>query len=362
MRNRPAVILLSTYLVGSLTGAIPGLMMPFFTKYVLAPENDQLWLMIYLATYFGSGLITLPLWLRATRRFGKYPIYIVTALMGVSASSSLFFMGEGDIWPTFAILIWAGAAFGVRLFLGPSIQGDVIDYDELYTGKRREAQYGALWAIMIKFAVIPSAAIPLAIMAQLGYAPNVAQSEQVRFAISAIFGLAPATFGLLSLVVFLAFPIREHVHNQILAGIEKHKRGEAAEDPLTGKLIPPPRERGVDEDTGWFLDHFSPRELSRWLRRGGSILERHALSWAVATLGLSILAFWLVSQGIGDLSRKPGLATTLEVVVGGFSFTACVYQLIRFRAARRMRLEPVPHDVVRAHLEVTRIFAQNAKT
>ncbi len=362
MRNRPAVVLFSTYFVGSLTGAIPGLMMPFFTKYVLAPENDQLWLMIYLATYFGSGLITLPLWLRATRRFGKYPVYIATALIGLSSSVSLFFVGEGDMVPTFLILLWAGSAFGVRLFLGPSIQGDVIDYDELYTGKRREAQYGALWAILVKFTVIPSAAIPLAIMAQLGYAPNVEQNDQVRFAISAIFSLAPATFGLLSLAIFLAFPIREHLHNEILAAIQKHKRGEAALDPLTGVLIPPPNDRGVDEDTGWFLDNFSPRELSRWLRRGGSILERHALSWATGSLALSVLSFWLVSKSLADLSQKPGLATTAEVVFGGLGFTACVYHLIRFVAARRMRREPVPHDVVRSHLEVTRVFAWNAKT
>ena len=35
----------------------------------------------------------------------------------------------------------------------------MIDYDELYTGKRRESQYGALWSVIIKFVVIPSAAV-----------------------------------------------------------------------------------------------------------------------------------------------------------------------------------------------------------
>ncbi len=361
MRNRPAVILLATYVVGSITGAIPGLMMPYFTTYVLQPENPQLWLMIYLLTYFGTGLVTLPLWLRATRRFGKYPIYIVTAVMGMSSSVALFFMGEGDIWPTFAVLMWAGSSFGVRLFLGPSIQGDVIDYDELYTGKRREAQYGALWAILVKFTVIPSAAIPLAIMAQLGYAPNVEQNDQVRFAISAIFSLAPATFGLLSLVIFLAFPIREHLHNEILAAIQKHKRGEAALDPLTGVLIPPPNDRGIDEETGWFLDHFSARELSRALRSGAATLVRSSATAAAVSIGLSLLGFWLVVNGLGDLNERPGLTTTLEVVVGGFGFTAFIYHLVRLRAAWRMRSQPVPDETLRAQLYVIRNFTQRTK-
>ena len=52
------------------------------------------------------------------------------------------------------------------------MQADVIDYDELYTGKRREAQYTAFWSMLPKFIAIPSAAIPSPILASLGYIPN----------------------------------------------------------------------------------------------------------------------------------------------------------------------------------------------
>ena len=360
MRNRPAKILLATYMVGSVTGAIPALMMPYFTTYVVQVENPQMWVAIYLLAYFGSGLLTLPLWLRAARRFGKYAIYLVTALFGISASIALFFMGEGDVWLTFAILVWAGSVFGVRLFLGPSIQGDVIDYDELYTGKRREAQYGALWSIMIKFTVIPSAAVPLAIMAQLGYEPNVEQNETVKLAISAIFGLGPATFGALSLLVFFFFPIREKTHMAVLEGIAKHKRGEPALDPLTGKMVSAPTARGVDEETGWFLDHFSKRELRRFLGGGAAVLWRSASFAALASLAVSILGFWLVSEGLGSLDTKPGLTTTLELVVGGFGASALIFHLIRIRAAQRMRRTPVDESVVLAHLDLVDHLHQTA--
>lgn len=39
----------------------------------------------------------------------------------------------------------------------------MIDYAEIYTGKRREAQYGSLGSVMTEFAVIPSLTIPLAL-------------------------------------------------------------------------------------------------------------------------------------------------------------------------------------------------------
>ena len=42
MRNKVFRLLLVVYLIGSITGAIPGLMMPYFTKYVLQPEDPEL--------------------------------------------------------------------------------------------------------------------------------------------------------------------------------------------------------------------------------------------------------------------------------------------------------------------------------
>ena len=63
------------------------------------------------------------------------------------------------------------------------MQADVIDYDELYTGKRREAQYNGLWSVMTKFTVIPSMAVPLSVLASYGYVPNAPQTETVQFVI-----------------------------------------------------------------------------------------------------------------------------------------------------------------------------------
>ena len=83
-----------------------------------------------------------------------------------TGSFSLFFMGEGDFVATAIILAWAGTAFAASMTISPAMQADVIDYDELYTGKRREAQYGALWSIVTKFAIIPSSAVPLAVLAR----------------------------------------------------------------------------------------------------------------------------------------------------------------------------------------------------
>ncbi len=357
LRNRPFRVLLGVYLAASITGAIPGLMMPYFTKYVLRPDDPERWIGLFLLTYFASAFLFMPLWIRAARRFGKKNIYLLTLASGGTGSAALFFVGEGDMWLTFAILVWAGSSFGVRLFLAPSMQADVIDYDEFLTGKRREAQYGALWAIMTKFTVIPSASVPLAILASLGFQPNVEQSETVRYAISGIFGLLPAATSLVAIGIAWFFPIDETVHRAIMRGVDAHRRGETALDPLTGVHVGPPRERGVDERTGWFLDHFSERELGRYLRRGASPL---VIGPALA-MGLSaavLLACTATAlQSIGNLASEPGIGTILAVVLAGCGLTALVFHGFRLRAGLRLRASPITTEVVKAHLELTRRLA-----
>lgn len=356
-RNRAFRILLAVYLTSAVTGAIPGLMMPYFTKYVLQPENSDTWLAIFLAVYFGSGFLFLPMWIWLARRFEKKPVWLASFIPSITGSGALFFMGPGDIWPTFFVLIWAGAAFGAGLFLGPAMQADVIDYDELYTGKRREAQYGALWSIMQKFVVIPSMSIPLAVLASVGYLPNVPQTEEVQFTIRAIFGLGPATTATIAFVLGLAYPISREVHQQIWAAIEKLKKGETALDPINGHPIPPFNERHGDDADGWYLDHYTSGELRLSMRRGVPALKRRALllqSASVVVLLLSCLAV----AGEVQLDAKPGIMAVLYVVVAGLSLAALLFHHIRWRAASR--LKNFDDAAIEAHIAINRLLKGDA--
>ena len=347
LRNRAFRLLLAVYLTGSITGAIPGLMMPYFTKYVLQPDNPGTWLAIFLATYFGAGFLFLPLWVWAARRFEKKPVWLVSFVPGITASLCLFFLGKGDLILTIVVLFWAGAAFGAGLFLAPSMQADVIDYDELYTGKRREAQYGAMWSIMSKFMIIPSMSMPLAILASVGYVPNIEQTETVQFTIRAIFGLAPATTAVIAFVIAWRYPISRQVHQLIWQGIEAHKRGEVALDPITGRSLPPVAQRGIDETLSWHLDHFSRTELHAQLRAGSGALTRRVWINLAASVALFVGACAGASSEI-SMVIEPGLMAVLYVVAAGLSLTAICYHTIRLRATRS--LATISDEDIEAHL------------
>jgi GPH family glycoside/pentoside/hexuronide:cation symporter len=350
MRNRVFRLLLAVYVVGSITGAIPGMLIPYYTKYVLEPEDPNRWLAILLAAYFVSGFLFLPAWIWAARRFGKKPVWLASFVAAVTGSAAVFFVGEGQLGLAVVVLVWAGSSFGARLFLGPAIQADVIDYDELHTGKRREAQYGALWSLMMKFTVIPSMAIPLAVLESMGFEPNVEQSDAVKLAIRVMLALVPAATALVAGAIACFYPISEEVHRAIWTGIERHRRGESAVDPVTGRPLAPPSNRGVAEDMGWFLDHFSPRELRRYAASGPGALVGSALLHGALWLSLALAAGSSLSFTLGDLSQEIGLTAVLEVVLAGFALTAAAYHGVRLRAALRMRGAPLPKDEVERHL------------
>jgi glycoside/pentoside/hexuronide:cation symporter, GPH family len=349
LRNRPFGILLGTYVVASIAGAIPATMMPFFNAYVIRPANPTFWLSMLLLGYFAFGFLSLPMWVRYARRVGKLNAYLTSFFLGITGGAAMFLLQPGDIWELMVLICWAGIGFGAGLFLTPSMQADVIDYDELYTGKRREAQYTAFWSMLPKFVAIPSAAVPIAILASLGYIPNAIQVPRVVFAIRAIFALGPATCSALSFLIARRFPITETIHNQILEGIQSHQRGEAAVDPLTGAIVPPPTP-GHDEDVGWFLDYFSSGELKRYLAKGASQPVRDVLTVAAMSIAVTIISVIYVLGRLSTLRADPGAMISLIVVAGGLAFAIFVFHLMRLGPARRLAAGEVPADVVRAHL------------
>jgi hypothetical protein len=232
----------------------------------------------------------------------------------------------------------------------------------LYSGKRREAQYNGLWSVMTKFTVIPSMAVPLAILAAYGYQPNVEQTPVVQNLIRGIFGLAPAAMSSVAFVLALRFPISRVVHEKIWQGIDAHARGEHATDPLTGQRLPPPSDRGVPEATGWFLDHFSPRELRRMLVGGASTLVRGAALAVLISLAISVIGVFVTIHEASDLTRDPGVLAVFSVVIAGFAFSAMCFHIFRVRAALKMQKAPIADEQIRIHLAFTDYIANRSAT
>ena len=75
------------------------------------------------------------------------------------------------------------------------------------------------------------------------------------------------------------------------------------------------------------------------------VLRVAALSLAL-TLGL---ALWVTSE-LADTGGNPGPLAVIGIVIAGFALTIFVFHLSRIGPALRLRRDPIPEAVIRAHL------------
>ena len=349
-RNRPFRIIFFSGMAINIAAGIPSMLMPYFVYYVIQPEHPAIWLTITLFAYLCSGLLSIPLWVRAAHRFGKLRTYIITGFVYVSGSLLWILLGVGDTVLMTVLMVYTGASSGGYGFLLSAMSADVIDYDELRTGKRREAQFVAFWSFIRKFAAIPGGSIPIAILSAIGYIPNQVQTPEVIFTLRFLFCIFPAAFWVAALIIIYRYPITEAKHLEIRERIAIHARGETVVDPLTGETLPPFADRPVEESTGWFLDYFSTGELRRMLRRGTGRALGAVLLIAGASLLLCVSLAWLAFNSVNSLTEEPGPLAVFAVVFSGLAFTLFLFQILRIKSAFQMVRAPVPKDTIELHL------------
>jgi GPH family glycoside/pentoside/hexuronide:cation symporter len=227
-RNRPFMILLSAYTISAIGSNLPATLILFYVEYVLeSPHADA-----FLLLYFTTGILFLPGWVLLARRIGKKTAWLLSIGVNTGAFVGVFFLGPGDAAIYGVLVFFSGVGLGATLALPSSIQADVIDYDELMTGERREGRYIGLWSIAKKMAAAVGVGVGLSTLGLAGYVPNAPQPEEVRFTLRVLYALVPSVCNLAALAIALSYPITAPVHALILEAVAKRKRGEPYSDPL----------------------------------------------------------------------------------------------------------------------------------
>ena len=129
--------------------------------------------------------------------------------INTGAFVGVFFLGPGDAAIYGVLVFLSGIGFGATLAIPSAIQADVIDYDELLTGERREGQYIGLWSISKKFAAAVGIGLGLSLLGMAGYTPNAEQPAGVQMTLRVLYALVPCGLKLVAVALLLATPIEE---------------------------------------------------------------------------------------------------------------------------------------------------------
>jgi len=220
LRNRAFLVLLLVYLFSFVGGSFIAPLTLYMAKYVIKAE----WVVRYvMVAYMLGSLLSIPVWLRLSKVYGKKKAWSIAMLVGTIGYALTYSYDEGTWLRWIVLAVIVGSATGCGMTLGPAIAADVIDSDELETGKRREGAFIGVWSFMDKAAVGLAVFIGLQGLEQIGYQPNVEQTEEVIFGMKFLYCILPAVFHLIAVLIFQKFPITQEVHAEIRAQLEARR-------------------------------------------------------------------------------------------------------------------------------------------
>lgn len=122
-----------------------------YYRFVLVLSEAQVTQAI-LPVFTLSIVFSIPFWIALSKRYGKQlPAYVAVGGLGVMGIIAYPILPEGLIWPPLIVSVVGGILSGA-VFLVDSMITDLIDANEVATGKRKESLYFAVWKSALKMA------------------------------------------------------------------------------------------------------------------------------------------------------------------------------------------------------------------
>lgn len=200
--------LLVVFLLNGIASAIPATLVLFFVQDQLqAPTHLE---PAFLAAYFLSAALSLPLWLRAVPRFGLARVWLAGMLLAVAAFAGATLLGPGDTALFLLVCAASGIALGTDLAMPGALLAGLIDR----SGQRghSEGGYFGWWNFAVKLNLALAAGLALPLLALAGYTPG-ARDAQALQALTLAYCVLPCVLKLLAasaLQWLVIRPARQH--------------------------------------------------------------------------------------------------------------------------------------------------------
>lgn len=229
-QNRPFLILTAvtgTYVLGLNT--IWGL--DFFVKLYHVCGGDQK-LASTVAGIQGTiqifcTLAGIPLFQWIARRFGKlFALRLTILIVATASATTLVFYHPGHPYLSMLpILLLSPASSGIWILI-PSLNGDVVDYDELLTGERREGAFASVFSWILKFALSLAAAFSGPLVEIAGYRAGIHKESvppDILWNMRLFLVFSPLVFLIPSLLISAKFPLTTRRIEEIRVELEARR-------------------------------------------------------------------------------------------------------------------------------------------
>lgn len=230
LKNKPFVHFLVIASIMSIAFTTVTTMLPYFIKYQIGMGDKEFIIMGLMLAVLGIFLVPCK---NVIDKLGKGKTYALGLTIACVALIGAFFLPHKASMLIYPIAIVAGIGFSAQWVCPHSMMPDVVEYDELQTGERREGIYYGMWGMVGKITGALGVAICGWGLDFFGYvAPDssitdpaelmMTQSDMSLFGIRFMFALLTAILLLICVPLLIKYPITRESHAKVVE--ELHKR------------------------------------------------------------------------------------------------------------------------------------------
>jgi GPH family glycoside/pentoside/hexuronide:cation symporter len=203
LSNKPFLIGSITYAILDFCFGFTLMILPLYAKFILNMEESMAgFAMIGVALGILGGV---PLWWKIYAKKGpKYGLALSMIIFCIGIIP--LFLAE-DFTSLTIIGLFPGIGIGGVLMTEPVMSAS-IDYDEIKTGKRREATYGGIAAFIARLSMILSAIALITVQLLSGFDPELeTQTSGALIGLRLSISLVPAIGLFIGLIIFKFYPL-----------------------------------------------------------------------------------------------------------------------------------------------------------
>lgn len=193
------------YVISMLASAIPAILVLFFIRDRLDAES---YTGLFLAIYFISGVLAMPLWQRVSLYYNKYRAWNGAMMVAVVGFFWAYFLGAGDVWQFAVICLASGIAFGADLSLPPAI---LADHVQTYRQKHRASAIFGQLTFLLKLAIALASVIALPWLEHLGYQPDEENDALALSALSLFYAAIPCVIKAIAMLMLAHYADRLNI-------------------------------------------------------------------------------------------------------------------------------------------------------
>jgi len=221
LKNRPFMKYLAIAMTMAIGFTLVTTMMPYFIKYQLGMEAQQGLVMVIMLVTLGLTLIPCA---KVCDRIGKAKTYALGITIAAGAMIIAFFLPAGQSPLIYVIAVLSGIGFSAQWVCPHSMMPDVIEYDELLTGERREGIFFGVWSMSGKISGSLATALCGWVLEWCGYRENAVQTAAALLGIRTLFALLTAVMLLACVPMLLRYPITRESHAQVVAQLAARRQ------------------------------------------------------------------------------------------------------------------------------------------